>query len=1148
MSSFSKVLEHQTEFIRLAESATPGGAPVGAIGLTDINKVLVAHALCEQKGQKAFIITPDEASAVRFYEDLSQLQKGVLLYPKREFTFLDVEGISREFEQIRLGILSKIIKGDYSAVVMSVAAAVQLTMPPAALKSRTFTIQNGDEIDIEAVTESLIKAGYTRFDQVDGTSQFAIRGGLIDIFPPGADEPVRIELWGDTVDSITRFDIATQRRGKMVDSVEVIPSTEVLFENRIKQAKAIRSLAEKLQGKATKAREKLYADCDKLEQGISLHCNDKYLPLAYNSHGIFDYAEGLLLVCESAKVKEKAANAEKLLSEEIKWLTEDGVLCKGIDKFTLSFEELCRAYETRGAVYLDSLPRGSFDTPVKALSNFKSQSLSVWSGTLSQLKDELYPLVKTNYAVVVMAGTSRAGKSLAFDIGEMGFDAVYYEKAPQEFVKGKVSVLTGTLSSGFQLTDCKFALLTHAKANQSKKKHKRFSSKDAVRSLDELSAGDYIVHNVHGIGVFEGIQTMEISGVRKDYIKISYAKGDALYVPVTQLDMVSKYIGPTDNARVKVNRLGSGDWKKIKSRVRESVRDMAKELIALYAKRLNTKGYAFSEDTDLQRDFELRFEYEETEDQLRCADEIKSDMEKSAPMDRLLCGDVGFGKTEVALRACFKCIGDGKQCAILVPTTVLAMQHFQTALKRMQAYPVRIEMLSRFVSPTKQKQILKDLADGRVDMIVGTHRIISKDIQFKDLGLLIVDEEQRFGVAQKEKIKEKFPKVDVLTLSATPIPRTLNMAMSGIRDMSLLEEAPGDRQPVQTYVVEYDFGMLVEAMEKELARGGQCYYLHNNIDTIDHIAVQIKKAIPDAVIGVAHGRMTEEQLSDVWQKLINAEIDILVCTTIIETGVDVSNVNTLIIENADRMGLAQLHQIRGRVGRSSRRGYAYFTFVRGKELSEIARKRLEAIREYTEFGSGFKIAMRDLEIRGAGSLLGNKQHGHMEAVGYDMYLKLLEEAVAEEKGEKEEDATEQNCLIDIPVDANIPEDYITSTPLRLEMYKAIAGIRSDADANDVYDELTDRFGVPPAPVYGLVEIALLRNTALSLGINEIKQNAGAVNLYFDDVKVEYLVALNEKMRNRATFSAAKRPYISIKLLGENPVDIVRNTLNILQNA
>ena len=837
------------------------------------------------------------------------------------------------------------------------------------------------------------------------------------------------------------------------------------------------------------------------------------------------------------------------MNEEIKWLLNDGNLCKGIDKFALDFEDLCAVYESCAAVYMDSLPRGSFDTPVRHLANFVCESFNAWSGTLSQLKDDLFPLLKTNYAVCIMAGTSRAGKALAYDIGEMGFDAVFCEKRPAEFRRGQVTVLTGTLSNGFRMSSCKFALITHTKSNQSRKKHKKVSAKDAIHSLDELSPGDYIVHNVHGIGVFEGIHSLDIKGVKKDYIKISYAKGDTLYVPVTQLDLVSKYIGPNDDtSRVKISRLGSGDWQKAKAKVRASVQDMAKELIALYAKRMSTPGYAFSQDTDLQRDFELRFEYDETDDQLRCADEIKGDMEKSAPMDRLLCGDVGFGKTEVALRACFKCIGDGKQCAILVPTTVLAMQHFQTAIRRMEAYPVRIEMLSRFVSPTKQKQVLEDLASGKVDLLVGTHRIISKDIKFKDLGLLVVDEEQRFGVAQKEKIKEKFPRVDVLTLSATPIPRTLNMAMSGIRDMSLLEEAPGDRRPVQTYVMEYDFGVLVEAMEKELSRGGQCYYLHNNIDTIDHVALQIKKSIPDATVGVAHGKMTEEQLSDVWEKLTNGEIDILVCTTIIETGVDVSNVNTLIIENADRMGLAQLHQIRGRVGRSSRRGYAYFTFVRGRELSEIATKRLEAIREYTEFGSGFKIAMRDLEIRGAGSLLGNRQHGHMESVGYEMYLKLLEEAVAEEKGERKPQEREKECLIDLPVDAGIPTDYITSTPIRLEMYKTIANIRSDADANDVYDELTDRFGIPPAPVYGLVEIALMRNTAMKLGIYEIKQKGVAVNFLVEDVKVEYLVALNEKMRGRATFKSGVKPCISVRIDNGNPIDTVRETLEILQNA
>ncbi len=1147
MSCFSKVWDRSTDYLEFCD-ATGIGAPIGAVGLQDINKVHLIHSMCEKLNKKAFIITPDEASAVRVYENLSQFQKGVLLYPKREFTFVEVEGISREFEQLRLGVLAKILDGNYSAVVASVGAANQLTMPPNALMERTFSIKTGDEISLDDTVERLIKAGYTRFDQVDGTSQFSVRGGLIDIFPPSADDPVRIELWGDTVDSIASFDIATQRRTDIVDCVDIIPSTEVLFPSPDEQAKRIDALASSLKGKATKSREKLYDDSERLKQGLNLRCNDKYLPLAYQSNGLYDYFDGLLFVCESAKVKERSLNQVKLMNEELKWLVEDGSLCKGLDKFNLDFDDLCRVYEDKGAIYLDSLPRGSFDTPVRHLANFTCQSFNVWSGTLSQLKDELFPLLKTGYAVCIMAGTSRAGKSLAYDISEMGYNAVFCEKHPAEFQKGTVTVLTGTLSAGFQLGFAKFALMTHAKASQSKKKHKKSTSKDSIHSLDELVVGDYIVHNVHGIGIFEGIHALDINDVHKDYIKIGYAKGDTLYVPVTQLDLVSKYIGPKEDSRIKVNRLGSGDWSKTKAKVYASVQDMAKELIQLYAKRLSTKGYQFSEDTDMQRDFELRFPYEETEDQMRSADEIKGDMEKPSPMDRLLCGDVGFGKTEVALRACFKAICDSKQCAILVPTTVLAMQHYQTAKKRMEPFPVRVEMLSRFVSPTKQKEILKDLADGKVDLLIGTHRIISKDIQFKDLGLLVVDEEQRFGVAQKEKIKEKFPRVDVLTLSATPIPRTLNMAMSGIRDMSLLEEAPGDRRPVQTYVVEYDFGMLIEAMEKELARGGQCYYLHNNIDTIDHVAVTIKKEIPNATVGVAHGRMTEEQLSDVWTKLINGEIDILVCTTIIETGVDVANVNTLIIENADRMGLAQLHQIRGRVGRSSRRGYAYFTFTRGKELTDIATRRLEAIREYTEFGSGFKIAMRDLEIRGAGSLLGNRQHGHIEAVGYDMYLKLLEDAVAEEKGERAPEEKEKECLIDLPVDASIPTGYITSTPQRLAMYKAIANIRSNDDANDVYDELTDRFGNPPAEVYGLVEIALLRNTALQLGIFEIKQKGGCVNFFLDDVKVEYLVALNEKMRGRARFTSGKKQFISVDIINGSSVDTVRETLEILNNS
>ena len=1108
------------------------------------------HSLCND-GEKAFVITPDESSAIKLQETLSQLQEDVLLYPSRELTFVEVAGVSREFEHIRLGVLSRILRGEYSCVVMSAQAAMLYTMPPKELSKRSFKIETNTMLDIGDLEQKLVRAGYTRYEQVDGTSQFAVRGGIVDVFPPYLDEPVRIEFWGDSVDTISSFDIYTQRRSTSLDSVDITPCHEVLFEDSEKLIKKIEALAKGLKGKAVKAREKLYADCDRLRDSVSLTCLDKYLPLCYESNGIFDYLEGKLFVAESARVREKCVKQEKLNLEELKWFIEDGTLCKGLDKFSISFSELTDIYQQNCAVYLDSLPRGSFDTPVAHLDAFSVQSFNAWSGTLSQLKDELTPLMKSGYTVCIMAGTARAGKALCEDINDMGFDAFFFESRPSRLQARAVNILTGALPAGFQMSSIKLAVITHTRSLQSKKKNKRVSSKNAIHSLDELVKGDYIVHNIHGIGIFEGIHALEINKVKKDYIKISYAKGDTLYVPVTQLDLVSKYIGPREDSNVKINRLGSPEWKKTKARVRASVKDMAKELIALYAKRMSTQGFAFSEDTDLQRDFELRFEYDETDDQLRCTEEIKRDMQRKAPMDRLLCGDVGFGKTEVAMRAVFKCVSDSKQCAILVPTTVLAMQHYQTALKRLEAFPVNVEMLSRFVPASKQKETLKKLEEGRVDVLIGTHKLLGKNTAFKDLGLLIVDEEQRFGVAQKEKIKERFPKVDVLTLSATPIPRTLNMAMSGIRDMSIIEEAPGERHPVQTYVIEYDSEVVTEALEREINRGGQCYYLHNNIDTIEARALAIKKAIPEARVGIAHGRMSEEQLSKVWNELILGELDILVCTTIIETGVDVPNVNTLIIENADRMGLAQLHQIRGRVGRSSRRAYAYFTFTRGKELSDIATRRLEAIREYTEFGSGFKIAMRDLEIRGAGSLLGNRQHGHMEAVGYDMYLKLLEEAVAVEKGDRTEaeEETEKDCLIDIAIDAHIPEDYISSTAQRLEVYKLIANIKTDENANEVYAELQDRFGQPPSAVWGLIEISQLRNSAILLGITEIVQRNGSLLFYMQEPDIRTVAILNAFMKGRVTLSAGKKPYIAVRLENElSNIETLSETLKIMTKA
>lgn len=810
----------------------------------------------------------------------------------------------------------------------------------------------------------------------------------------------------------------------------------------------------------------------------------------------------------------------------------------------MTFPELTREYEKKDTVFLDDFARGSFDVPVRDLVTFTASTLPVWNGKLDILLDDLSPLVQKDSTVVVMGGTEKAAKNLAEDLENEDIPALYFPLEPAEFPRGRVSVLPGALSGGFGYPHEKFYAFTYGRnavASKKRKSRSGFKKGQSLHSLDELKKGDYVVHSLHGIGVFDGINKLEVGKITKDYIKIKYAKGDVLYVPVTQLDLVSKYIGPheDDGRTVKLNKIGGKDWEKTRNKVRAAVKDMADQLIALYSKRQNSPGYAFSPDIDMQSDFERRFEYDETSDQLRAIDEIKGDMEKPYPMDRLLCGDVGFGKTEVALRAAFKCAADGKQCAILVPTTILAYQHYRTILKRFDGFPVEIEMLSRFRTPKEQEKILKNLKRGSLDIIVGTHRLVSKDVKFKDLGLLIVDEEQRFGVAQKEKLKELFPTVDVLTLSATPIPRTLNMAMTGIRDMSVIEEAPQDRYPVQTYVIEHDMGILCEAMEKELRRGGQVYYLHNRVESIESTAAKIKEMMPSARIAVAHGRMGEEELSEIWRDLLEGDIDILVCTTIIETGVDVPNCNTLIIEDADRLGLAQLHQIRGRVGRSTRRASAYFTFKRGKELSEIANRRLSAIREYTEFGSGFKIAMRDLEIRGAGNVLGAQQHGHMEAVGYDMYLQLLGEAVEEEKGEKPI-SRKKECLIDMQIDAHIPDNYIKSIPQRLAVYRRIADIKNTEDAEDVKDELRDRFGEIPQSVQGLIDVSLLRNTAAAKGIYEIGQKGNSVILYVNDIDTNTVLNLSSMMRGRVSIMDYGKKHIAVKIAdGQSPLDTLK---------
>ena len=1103
-----------------------------AAGLTTQQKANIIHTLCADLGSKAFVIVSDEAQAQTLANDLASMGGKPLVYPVRDFNFRNMQSISKEYEHSRINVLCKMADGDYTAVIACIDAAAQYTIPPYALKKATLKLSCGAVTSVEEITSALVLAGYERASQVEGPGQFAVRGGIIDFFMPDSDNPIRVELWGDEVDTLNYFDIDTQRRTDFIEEISLTPSAEIMIEDRNALADKIEHKAQLLKGKnAPKARELLFRQADDIRNGVFVGSMDKFIGLVYEQTAtLFDYANPntIFFMSESAKTRERLRSYDRLFEEELKECFAQGILCRGFETYSIDKIDINTVLGDNRFVYLENFATSGYELPINELVTFNLKQLSLWSGSVKVLLDDLQELHGKKGSVVILAGTQKAAVSLCEELHEKGYEAEYADDIENP-ADGHIYVLPGGLSAGFEYPQTKFTLITHGIARSTgKRKRKRDKNSQQIYSLSELSNGDYVVHSTHGIGVFRGIHKIEIQGVIKDYIKVEYAKGDTLYVPVTQLDLISKYIGAKENSAVKINRLGSGDWQKTKSRVRKNVKDIANELTKLYAERMAAPGHAFPPDGEWQRDFEASFEYEETDDQLRCIDEIKGDMERTAPMDRLLCGDVGFGKTEVALRAAFKCVTDSKQCVLLCPTTILAWQHYQTAMNRFEGYPVRIELLSRFRTPKQQADIIKKLAKGEIDMVIGTHRVVQKDVVFRDLGLVIIDEEQRFGVAQKERFKEVCKNVDVLTLSATPIPRTLNMAMSGIRDMSTLDEAPQDRHPVQTYVLEHDDGIIAEAIRRELRRGGQVFYLHNRVESIERCGARLASLVPEAKIAIAHGKMSENELSDIWQRMLEQEINLLVSTTIIETGIDLPNANTLIIEDADHMGLSQLHQLRGRVGRSARRAYAYFTFRPQKVLTEISQKRLNAIKDFTEFGSGFKIAMRDLELRGAGNVLGAQQHGHMEDVGYDMYLKLLGEALKEAKGEKKNDFTELECLVDVQVQAHIPESYIESLGQRLDIYKRISDIRTQTDARDVADELIDRFGEPPKSVLGLINVALTRSMAALKGIYEIKQQGTSLLLYINNIKNPFVGEIISRFKGSAFLNAGSKPYISIK--------------------
>ena len=1148
MNFLVNVLKNSPAFKSLL-SNTKTGKSLCVSGLSTINKANVIYALCRLKGVTAFCVASDEKEAQTLCNDLCSMGLKACVYPVRDYNFLDFQSISHEYEHARLKVLLKLIENDCDVVISCIDAASQLTVPKKVLEESTIVFEEGKEIPLEKAVRSLTLLGYERFDAVDGNGQFSLRGGILDFFMPDSDYPVRAEFWGDEITDLSYFDLETQRRFKKAGKIKLTPSTEIIIEDKDALADKIVHKANLLRSKnSTKAKEKLLSEAELIRSGAQIANADKFIGQIYDKpECLFDYfsRDTLFFTSEFGNISDRGKAMDFQNSEALKQGFEDGVLCRGFDRFTLTFNECIDIFNAHGTIVLENFVHGSIPINLADIISFSSKQLNRWNGSYKQLAEDLNGLFTPQSRGVILAGTDKAAKNLCDSLRNDGFPAQLCDSL-DDAKAGAIYVLTGALSAGFEFPGEKFFLITYGQTayTPEKKNRKKQKNGQEIYSLSELTVGDYVVHSVHGIGVFGGIRKIDTHGITKDYIKIDYAKGDVLYVPVTQLDMVAKYIGPRENSSVKLSRLGSQDWQKAKARVKTSVKDIAKELIALYSARMKAKGYAFSGDNEWQRDFEASFEYEETPDQLRCCEEIKHDMERTAPMDRLLCGDVGFGKTEVALRAAFKCVADSKQCALLCPTTILAWQHYQTVTKRFEGYPIRVELLSRFRTAKQQKEILKKLKRGEIDMVVGTHRLVQKDVEFRDLGLAIIDEEQRFGVAQKERFKELCKNVDVLTLSATPIPRTLNMAMSGLRDMSVIEEAPQNRRPVQTYVLEHDEAVINEAIRRELRRGGQVFYLHNNVETIESKASKILEAVPEAKIAIGHGKMKENELSEVWRKMLEQEIDVLVCTTIIETGVDLPNANTLIIENADCMGLSQLHQLRGRVGRSSRRAYAYFTFRRSKVLTEIQQKRLAAIREFTEFGSGFKIAMRDLELRGAGNIMGAQQHGHMESVGYDMYLKLLGEAVSEERGEKPE-TKDLDCLIDISVDAHIPESYVESLTLRLDVYRRIADIRNIEDSEDVKDELRDRFGEIPQSVQGLIDIALVRNKANSMGIYEIRQNESSLLLYVREIKspevADLLIALNGK----AMLCAGAKPYLSVKCKeGVSSLDMLKNIFKV----
>lgn len=1134
MNFLIKTLEENKKFQELTKQISKTG-PIAISGLVDVEKLHVLAAIFNETKRPMVLVTYNEIQARKLYQDLKKLIKQTYFFPKKEITSYDYVAQSKEIEYKRIDVLNKMYLAKQQKepiiIVTTIEAVMQKMVAKDTLYQNVIDFEVGKTYLLDEIKEKLVGLGYERSDLIENKGQFSIRGGIVDV---GLSEKigVRIEFWGDEVDSIRFFQISSQRSTEMLKEITIFPAHELIVQDL---SEAVKNIQEKYPEEIE--------DIELIKNGDYISKINKYFNEFYENQASFlDYMsdEYLLLLDENSKINQRKTNIIEDNNKLIESLVEKEKFVpeaiENISKFEYNFEE-------KQIIYLEQ------NDSIKNIQKyyFETREINFYNLQLDLLLADIVTYQKNKKKVVLLAGNEISAKKLC-DILKENQINYKYEQEAENVKPGEIIVTIGGFSSGFENYDLNLIVISlQNNFEEPVKRKKKLSStfKDSEKIVfADLKPGDIVVHQTHGIGQFIGVNTITADGVTKDYIKIKYRNDDILYVPTNSLDSVRKYIGGGDNSSPRLNKLGGKEWSATTSKVKKNLEAVAKDLIELYAKRQKIKGFSFSPDTPWQKQFEDSFPYTETDDQLRCIQDVKKDMEKPQPMDRLLCGDVGYGKTEVAIRAAFKAVMDQKQVAYLVPTTILANQQYEEFKTRMQEFAINVELLNRFKTKKEQDEIIKKLKLGEVDVVVGTHRLLSEDVNFKDLGLLIIDEEHRFGVKDKEKIKKLRTNIDVLTMTATPIPRTLHMSIVGVRDMSVIYEPPHNRKPVQTYVLGYDQEVITEAITKEIERGGQVFYLFNQVEGIEKKANEISMLVPEAKVGFAHGKMSGRELEEIMESFINHEINVLVCTTILESGIDIPNANTIIVENADRLGLAQLYQIRGRVGRSDKQAYAYVTYKRDKLLSEVADKRLKAIKEFTEFGSGFKIAMRDLEIRGAGSMLGEMQHGHMEQVGYDTYCKLLDEVIKEMQGI--EVVEEQDVQIDLAVSSYIPDNFIENSSQKFEIYQNIALCRTEEELQNVIDEVIDRYGRLPKELENLIDIARIKQLARKANILKIAQRENGIVFYFvkEKIKPEMVNTLITKYPMLVKFSNAVEPYVTLRIKeNENVIEKAKEFLN-----